>query len=114
GASLSGINEFGQPETDDLNLAYLEIPLLAKVGFGSKNVRPYLFFGPSLGFLLSANTHQVATSNGVIVSDATVDETNSFNTFNLSLLFGAGASYQLSGGTQLFLDAGYAFGLLNV
>jgi len=113
GASLSGVNESGLTETDDLALGYIEIPILAKVAFGTSNVRPYLFVGPSLGFLVSASTHQVVTSGGATVSDATFDETNTFNTVDLSLLFGAGASYQLSGGIQLFLDAGYALGILN-
>ncbi len=115
GASLQSISNGGvQNETDDLTLGYLEVPVLAKVQFGSSSVRPYLFAGPSLGFLLSANTHQVITSYGQTTSDQTFDETNTFQTFDLSLLFGAGASYQLTGGTQLFLDAGYALGLINV
>jgi len=50
----------------------------------------------------------------VASATTTTDETNTFNTIDLSLLFGAGVSYQLSGGTQLFLDAGYALGLINV
>lgn len=115
GATLQSVSNGGvTTETDDLSLGYLEIPVLAKLGFGTSDIRPYLFAGPSLGFLLSANTHQVVTQYGVTASDQTVDETNTFNTVDLSLLFGAGVSYQIAGGPQLMLDAGYALGLVNV
>jgi hypothetical protein len=115
GASLtSGNAASAQTETDELNLAYLEVPILAKVALGSSDFRPYLFAGPSFGFLLSANTHQTVTQYGVVTTDQTADETNTFQTIDASLLFGAGVSYQLTGGPQLMLDAGYALGLVNV
>lgn len=115
GATLtSGNAASAQTETDELSLGYLEVPILAKVALGSSNFRPYLFAGPSIGFLLSANTHQTVTQYGVVTTDQTTDETNTFNTIDASLLFGAGVSYQLTNGPQLMLDAGYALGLLNV
>ncbi len=112
GDQLTGISpDNGYPETDDFTLGYLEIPILAKVAFGSSAIRPYVFAGPSLGFLLGASDHQVQSQLGY---DQTVDVSSSFNTVDLSLLFGAGVSYQLSSGMQLFGDAGYALGLVNV
>jgi hypothetical protein len=115
GASLTSSDAASaQTETDELSLGYLEVPILAKLSLGSSDFRPYLFAGPSIGFLLSANTHQTVTQYGVVTTDQTADETNTFNTIDASLLFGAGASYQLSGGPQLMIDAGYALGLVNV
>ncbi len=113
GDQLTGISpDNGYPETDDFVLNYLEVPILAKVALGSGGVKPYLFAGPSFGFLLSATDHQVQTALGY---DQTVDVSPNFNTFDASLLFGAGVSYDLTpGGTQLFADAGYALGLVNV
>lgn len=112
GDQLTGISpDNGYPETDDFALDYLEIPILAKVAFGSSPVRPYLFAGPSFGFLLSASDHQTQTQLGY---DQTVDVSSSYSGMDLSLLFGGGVSYQLTGGTQLFADAGYALGLVNV
>jgi hypothetical protein len=112
GDQLTGISpDNGYPETDDFALDYLEIPILAKVAFGSSAVRPYLFAGPSFGFLLSASDHQTQTQLGY---DQTVDVSSSYSGMDLSLLFGGGVSYQLTGGTQLFADAGYALGLVNV
>lgn len=115
GDQLTGVSpENGLPETDDFTLGYIEVPVLAKVALGSSDVKPYFFAGPSFGFLLSANDHQIQTINGATYSDQTVDVSNSFSTIDVSLLFGAGVAYQTSGGTQLFLDAGYALGLVNV
>ncbi len=120
GDHLTGIDPdynspfYGYPETDDFALSYIEVPVLAKVALGSSAVKPYLFAGPSFGFLVGASDHQTIAAYGVTYSDQTVDVSSGYNTFDLSLLFGAGVSYQLSGGPQLFADAGYALGLVNV
>ncbi len=90
-------------------LSYLEIPILAKVAFGSGDVKPYLFAGPSIGILLSATGS--STANGT--STSTSDDSD-FNTLDLSALVGAGVSYKLAGGPSLFVDAGYAIGLINI
>ncbi len=104
----------GLPETDDFALSYLEVPVLAKVALSTSEVKPYLFAGPSVGFLLSATDHQIQTYNGVTYSDQTADVSTGYNSVDLSLLFGAGISYQLSSGMQIMADAGYALGLINV
>lgn len=113
GDQLTGYSpDNGYPETDNFQLNYLEVPVLAKVAFSAGSVKPYLFAGPSIGFLLSATDEQVQSSLG---SDQTFDVSQSFNSLDLSLLFGGGVSFDLgSGGTQLFADAGYALGLVNV
>ncbi len=113
GDQLTGISpDNGYPETDDFLLSYLEVPVLAKVALGSGGLRPYLFAGPDFGFLLSANDHQIQTQLGY---DQTVDVSPNFNSVDVSLLFGAGVSYDLgASGTELFADAGYALGLVNV
>ncbi|MDP4199371.1 MAG: porin family protein [Bacteroidota bacterium] len=115
GDHLDGVSpDNGLPETDDFTLGYIEIPVLAKIALGTSNVKPYFFAGPDVGILLAASDHQVQTSGGATYFDQTVDVSNSFNSLDLSLLFGAGVSYQMTGGPQLFLDAGYALGLVNV
>ncbi|HET6400129.1 MAG TPA: porin family protein [Candidatus Kapabacteria bacterium] len=112
GDELDGISpDNGYPETNSFTLGYLEIPILAKVAFGSSSIRPYVFAGPSIGFLLGASDHQTQTQLGY---DQTIDVSSNFSGMDLSLLFGAGVSYQLSSGMQLFGDAGYALGLVNV
>lgn len=94
------------PGPDDWAISYIEIPLLAKVSFGNREgaVRPYFFAGPSIGFLLSnIETHNAMTAN---ITDSTAK-------IDFSIVAGAGISHTLSSGTMIFLDAGYAFGLIN-
>ena len=104
--------------TADWTSSYLEIPLLAKVSFGEGAVRRYLFAGPSIGFMLSNfeklhNTGYRPFPYGVGVNDTTVDITDSTTKIDFSIVAGAGISLKLASGTELFLDAGYAFGLTN-
>jgi len=120
GDQLTGIDPdptdplYGYPETDNFTLSYIEVPVLAKLALGSSEVKPYLFAGPSFGFLVGANDHQIISANGATYSDQTVDVSSKYNTFDMSLLFGAGISYQMASGMQIFGDAGYALGLVNV
>lgn len=95
----------GISESSSLVASYIEIPILAKVAFGSGDIKPYVFAGPSIGILASATS----TVNG---NSASVD--SSFNTLDLAVLIGAGVSYKLAGGPSIFVDAGYAIGLLNI
>jgi hypothetical protein len=115
GNTLTGTSpENGLPETDDISLGYIEIPLTAKVALGTGAAKPYFFAGPTIGFLASANDHQTTTAFGTTYTDQTTDISNSFQTVDLGLLFGAGFSYQMSSGMQFLVDAGYALGLANV
>jgi hypothetical protein len=86
--------------------SYLEIPILVKFAIGSGDFRPYLFAGPSFGFLLAASE-----TNGS--QSVSVDST--FNTLDISALVGVGASLSLGhNGPSLLLDIGDAIGLVNV
>jgi len=37
----------------NMNLNYIEIPLVLRMSFGTGELRPYVFIGPSMGILLS-------------------------------------------------------------
>ena len=93
---------------DDEALSYLEIPILAKVSFGSGDVKPYLFAGPSIGIQLSA------TRTYDNVSSTSMSDDTDYNKIDLAVLVGGGVSYKLAGGPSLFLAAGYAIGLINI
>jgi len=101
----SGVSGFTLSGSDDAVFGYLEVPVLAKVAFGSGDFKPYLFAGPSIGILLSATSRNNGTST---------DVDSNFNTLDLAALVGAGVSYKPGGGPTLFLDAGYAIGLINI
>jgi hypothetical protein len=86
--------------------SYLEIPILVKFAIGSGDFRPYLFAGPSFGFLLAASETSGSTSISI---------DSSFNTLDVSALVGVGASYRLGhDGPSLLLDIGDAIGLVNI
>ncbi|HET6400967.1 MAG TPA: porin family protein [Candidatus Kapabacteria bacterium] len=105
----------------DWSISYIELPILAKVSFGSSAVRPYFFAGPSIGYLLS-NTETVQAGGGTYIPngiginyriDTTVSITDYTNKIDLSLVAGAGVSWELPHGAEFFLDASYAYGLTN-
>ncbi len=104
----------------DWTTSYLEIPLLITYRYGSGTVHPYVFAGPSLGFQLSNIERLRGTNlynlNGQMVY-YTVDTSANITTYtspiDLSIVGGVGIALQLSTGQELFLDAAYAFGVLN-
>jgi outer membrane protein W len=109
---------FSETGTADVILNYLEIPILVKASFGTGNIRPYVFAGPSFGIFLSGSEKVNATGTllGVTSSvDSTVSILDStIKTLEISAIFGAGISLKLSSGQVLFFDAAYSLGLTNI
>ena len=93
--------------TDKLN--YLEVPALLKVKFPLTEVKPYLVGGPVLGIRVSASEEQ---SNGIQTAD--VDASSAYETIDFGLLFGGGLDFNIANKTDLFIQAGYGFGLSNI
>jgi hypothetical protein len=102
--------------------SYLELPLLAKLSFGEHALQPYIFAGPSIGFLLS-NIEKVHQNGGYFIPDgigqtyaldSTANISDSTKKIDLSIVAGAGISLTLTSGPQLFLDGTYTFGLTNI
>ncbi len=92
----------------DFKLAYLEVPLLLKVRFGTTDVRPFLCAGPSVGYLLSAITRaQTYNIQGV-------DITSEYRSVDFSLIGGGGVECRLSKTVSLIGSARYAFGIYNI
>jgi hypothetical protein len=85
-------------------LNYIEIPILAKAGFGNYVIKPYLIAGPSVGFLLSANFE---------FGDMKYDVQNLIKTTDFSLLLGAGLMYSWHS-INLFIDARYLIGTKDI
>lgn len=115
GESGTDFSDFG---TNELMFNYLEIPIFVKVTFGTGNIRPYIFAGPSIGFFLSGS-QRINSTISVNGNSTTTDSTKSVadstvKSPDISAVFGAGISVMLSSGQILFLDAGYALGLVNI
>jgi outer membrane protein W len=96
-------------KTNEINLNYIQLPLLATFFFGRYGdaVRPKVFLGPSLNFMVGARDKNGNNLNG--------DSNNRvYNPFDLGLTFGAGVHIRLQEKIWLNLDARYGLGLLDV
>ena len=96
-------------KTNEINLNYIQVPLFATFFFGKYGapVRPKLFLGPSLNFLVGARDkdgNRLNPESGPRV----------YNPFDLGLTFGAGVNIKLQEKIWLNLDARYGLGLLDV
>ena len=114
-------------EADDLVLRYVEVPIFLRGYFLEGSIRPYAFAGVSVGRYLSGNqqSHQVVTATSSMRSGGSTGFTvtrdtlytlldSEIKSYDISLLFGAGLSYQISPGAILFLDGSYSLGLTSV
>jgi hypothetical protein len=97
--------------TDNLDFpfkaAFLELPVFLKAEFGN-TVRPYLMAGPTIGYLLSADT-EVEYSGLTFKGD--LKEVTEKIDFGLG--FGAGLRYPIST-VSIFVEGRYILGLLNM
>ncbi len=93
------------PYAGKLKLDYLQIPALAVFYFGHGlrpgTVRPKLFLGPHVGFLLSAKD-----KNGTKVND--------INSFDFGATFGGGLNFALQHQRWVNLDVRYGLGLTDI
>jgi len=115
---------FSETGTSDMTLNYLEFSLLLKARFGSGDIQPYVFAGPSVGLFLSGKQHDNIT-NFESGEYSTFDTTQSvpissplpgldLKKFDVSIVGGAGVDYKLGSGQILFLDASYAYGITTI
>jgi opacity protein-like surface antigen len=94
------------------DLSYLELPLMLKYSVG-KDLRPYLVFGPSLGFNLSSNVGAEISGPWFGQLEVMAGAGNIVRSLECSLQFGGGLSYQVDDILTMFLEAKYAHALSN-
>lgn len=87
--------------------AFWELPVFLKAEFGS-TVRPYLIAGPTVGYLLSADTE--VEYSGVTFTGDLKEVTEDFD---FGLGFGAGLRYPI-GTVSIFVESRYTLGLVNM
>jgi hypothetical protein len=87
--------------------AFLELPVFLKAEFGS-TVRPYLFAGPTVGYLLSADIE--GKYSGITFKGDLKEVTEDLD---FGLGFGAGVSYPIST-VSIFVEGRYVLGLVNM
>jgi opacity protein-like surface antigen len=94
-------------ETLTMKLSYISIPVYAKVKFSldGSAFKPFLFAGPQIGFITSAEIEAGGTSQ---------DVKDQFESTDFALDFGAGGEYALNPKTAIFASLGYSLGLSNI
>ena len=91
-------------------LTYLQIPILAKIMFQTPGVvKPSIYAGPTMGFLLSAKE----TLEGTGQYDGDVDVKDSYQGNDIGLILGFGVDVGAGGGAVTF-DARYEMGLSKI
>lgn len=88
---------------------YLEIPILLKASLLSAAVKPYFLCGPALGIGLQRKL-EVTLANEVHEFD--IEDSVEPNDFVIYV--GGGAEYQVNATLDIFADARYAMGMMNV
>jgi len=95
---------FGETITTELNLNYIEIPVLAKYAFGSETFKVFVMAGPSIGYGLNGEI----TFDDEESEDFDWDEEGA-NRTDFGFQAGVGVQYR-----NIFLDARYGFGLSDI
>ncbi|MCX2741101.1 porin family protein [Pontibacter anaerobius] len=99
---------------DDMHIKgrpnYLEVPVLAKVSFGTEQLHGFATGGPSIGYWASGE-------NSMKMGDSEASESYEFddtdNRLELGASFGIGAAYKMGQG-ELNLDVRYGLGFTSL
>lgn len=106
--SVKGDSETGGGYTATTRLSYIDVPVLAKIGFmhGSP-AQPSLFLGPSMALNISANAKLESDAG-----DLDVDVKDQVNTLDFGLVVGGGVDFPL-GKHTCGVELRYSKGLTN-
>lgn len=94
--------------TFQTTLAYLEVPVYLKLFLGSSDTRPYLFAGPTVGYLFSSNLNIDAPGLNQDIDTKELSES-----IDYGLIIGAGIEFTI-GQNFVFFDCRYNYGLADI
>ena len=96
-------------KTNDIRLNYLQVPLLLTYFLGDKGnpVRPKLFIGPHVNFLLNAKDR----NGNDLYGEA---DNRNYNPIDAGLTLGVGLNYRLKNKVWLNTDIRYGLGLIDI
>jgi hypothetical protein len=89
---------------------FLAIPVLLKINFFSDELKPYLFIGPNIGILLSAQVDNKFTSGRI----QTLDIKQNSKSIDFTIDVGGGAEYSISKESSILAELRYSRGLTNL
>ncbi len=104
--------EDGSTATLDIDLAYIEVPLLARVTFPIGRVRPVLFGGPATGFQIGCDL-QVILATETVRSSCGEAGVAIFRTWDYGLVAGGGVEFGWAQ-SALSLEARYTAGVRSI
>lgn len=98
-----------------MNATFLRVPFKAYYFFGEygDRVRPKLYAGPSLGFLLGGKT-KLENTSGSTTNTIEGDTKDVLKSFDFGFVAGAGLNYRLKKNTWLNVDLNYQNGLVDM
>lgn len=95
-----------------LRLDYIEVPVLARLNFGSGSLRPYLQAGPSFAWQLDCSISLDAVGTGN--DDCGQSLNDELKDYDQGIVFGGGIDFGLAGIGALNLDARFERGLARI
>jgi Outer membrane protein beta-barrel domain len=104
--------EDGSTATLDIDLAYIEAPLLARVSFPTGRIHPVLFAGPSASFQIGCDL-QVILATETIRSNCDEAGVALFRTFDYGVVGGGGIEFAWAQ-SALSLEARYTAGVRSI
>lgn len=109
--SMKGAKQKDPAATSDIRLAYLELPLLLRIGSNARGtVRPFATVGGSAGFRLSCTVRVTALGTSESVNCGEVAD---FRSFDATLIGGAGLDASVGSGT-VTLVVRYGHGMRTI
>ncbi|MGD1046842.1 MAG: porin family protein [Bacteroidota bacterium] len=100
---------FGSPSINTYKNSYIEIPILVKYYFPTPTIKPFIFLGPSVGFLVNAK-ETIAYVNEPQYNHE-IDVKDLFKSTDVGAVVGVGAKIPLTV-VDLTLDARYNYGFI--
>lgn len=99
----------------DAKIKYLQIPLYGKMFFLEGAARPFIYFGPSVGFKIGDSVSLSSNAEGASVTTTQTGVLGGeVKTLNLCFDLGAGARITISPTMAAVLGVGYSMGLTGI
>lgn len=100
--------------SNQLRLNYLEVPLFVKINFDQySDIRPNIFAGPTLGFLISGRDNFLLPINARELSKPLLDTESNYRSFDPGFAFGAGLDLDIGEWMIFTMGAQYVMGFRN-
>ncbi|TDB64580.1 porin family protein [Arundinibacter roseus] len=94
-------------KTNEINLHYVQVPLLLTYFLGQGGIRPKLFIGPTANFLAAARDKDGENINGP-------SSNRVYRTVDIGVTAGIGLNYRIQNKVWLNADVRYGAGLIDI